>query len=329
MDVLQYLKKKKNVSFLFSREREKKAAQQSTTDGKKDASDNKSSAGGEFGDKRRKEEGSGKKPPPKTMNAGGDVKGARPPSTAAPTRSPTLTHRQHMAHLHRQREIRENYEKRGKGSERFAFSPVPVREKETPPSIKNRADVVLRLEQDPSAPKRYRQLPNPSAWSYLTRILEESKLHKEASLLLSRQMMPNMIPDSLLNPHKHKRDKAQEEDREKTREESGSQHPATQQGQGQSSCGQNPRPATEEPSKSSENQPKKEPEIRYQIRTVRLSNFDRRDPKMGVFLQSADATPADIFLNESLPPKIPLWTPCSWLPWPWFSREKSLIFKVS
>jgi hypothetical protein len=28
-------------------------------------------------------------------------------------------------------------------------------------------------------------------------------------------------------------------------------------------------------------------------------------------------------------PKTPLRTPCSWPPWPWFSREKSLkIFKV-
>jgi hypothetical protein len=34
--------------------------------------------------------------------------------------------------------------------------------------------------------------------------------------------------------------------------------------------------------------------------------------------------PADIFLNESLPPKTPLRTPYSWPPWPWFSREKSL-----
>jgi hypothetical protein len=35
-------------------------------------------------------------------------------------------------------------------------------------------------------------------------------------------------------------------------------------------------------------------------------------------------------LNESLPPKTPLRTPCSWPPWSWFSREKSLkIFKVS
>jgi hypothetical protein len=40
--------------------------------------------------------------------------------------------------------------------------------------------------------------------------------------------------------------------------------------------------------------------------------------------------PAVIFLNESLRPKTPLWTPCSWPPWPWFSREKWLkIFKVS
>ncbi len=39
--------------------------------------------------------------------------------------------------------------------------------------------------------------------------------------------------------------------------------------------------------------------------------------------------PADIFLNESLLPKAPLWTPCSWPPWPWFSGEKPLkIFKV-
>ncbi len=39
--------------------------------------------------------------------------------------------------------------------------------------------------------------------------------------------------------------------------------------------------------------------------------------------------PADILLNESLPPKTPLRTPCSWPPWPWFSREKWLnIFKV-
>jgi hypothetical protein len=66
------------------------------------------------------------------------------------------------------------------------------------------------------------------------------------------------------------------------------------------------------------------------LSTVRWSNFDRLDPKMGVFLQSTEATPADMFLNESLPPETPLRTPCSWPPWPWFSREKSLkIFKVS
>ncbi len=38
---------------------------------------------------------------------------------------------------------------------------------------------------------------------------------------------------------------------------------------------------------------------------------------------------ADIFPNESLPPKPPLWTPCPWPPWPRFSCEKSLkIFEV-
>ncbi len=36
--------------------------------------------------------------------------------------------------------------------------------------------------------------------------------------------------------------------------------------------------------------------------------------------------PADIFLNESLRPKTPLRTPCSWPPWPWFSREKIIDF---
>jgi hypothetical protein len=51
---------------------------------------------------------------------------------------------------------------------------------------------------------------------------------------------------------------------------------------------------------------------------------------MGVFLQSTEATPADIFLNESLPPKTPLRTPCSCSPWPWFSREIWMkIFKIS
>jgi hypothetical protein len=45
--------------------------------------------------------------------------------------------------------------------------------------------------------------------------------------------------------------------------------------------------------------------------TVRWSNFDPRDPKMGVFLQSTEVKPpADIFLNESLPLKTPLRTPC-------------------
>ncbi len=33
--------------------------------------------------------------------------------------------------------------------------------------------------------------------------------------------------------------------------------------------------------------------------------------------------PADIFFNESLPPKTPLRTPCSWLPWPSVSRKNS------
>jgi hypothetical protein len=37
-----------------------------------------------------------------------------------------------------------------------------------------------------------------------------------------------------------------------------------------------------------------------------------------------------MFLKESLPPKTPLLTPCSWPPWPLSSREKSLkIFNVS
>jgi hypothetical protein len=37
-----------------------------------------------------------------------------------------------------------------------------------------------------------------------------------------------------------------------------------------------------------------------------------------------------MFLNESLTPKTPLRTPCSWPPWAWFAREKSLkILKVS
>ncbi len=64
--------------------------------------------------------------------------------------------------------------------------------------------------------------------------------------------------------------------------------------------------------------------------TVRWSNFDRWDPKMGVFWLSTEATPANIFLNERLPLKTPTRTPCSWPPWPWFTLEKSFkIFKVS
>jgi hypothetical protein len=39
--------------------------------------------------------------------------------------------------------------------------------------------------------------------------------------------------------------------------------------------------------------------------TVRWSNFDRRDPKMGVFLGSTEATTCGHLLNESLPPKTP------------------------
>jgi hypothetical protein len=63
--------------------------------------------------------------------------------------------------------------------------------------------------------------------------------------------------------------------------------------------------------------------------TVRWSNFDRQNPKMGFSCKVQRRLPADIFLNESLPLKTPLRTPCSWPPWPWFSREKSLkIFKV-
>jgi hypothetical protein len=51
--------------------------------------------------------------------------------------------------------------------------------------------------------------------------------------------------------------------------------------------------------------------------------------KTGVFLQSTEATPCGHVLNETLPPKTPLRTPCSWPPWLWFSREKSLkIFKA-
>jgi hypothetical protein len=63
--------------------------------------------------------------------------------------------------------------------------------------------------------------------------------------------------------------------------------------------------------------------------TVRWSNFDPRDPKMGVFLQSAEATPCGHLLKWRLTPRKP---PCghhSWPPWPWFSCEKPVkIFKV-
>jgi hypothetical protein len=51
--------------------------------------------------------------------------------------------------------------------------------------------------------------------------------------------------------------------------------------------------------------------------------------KWGISCEVQRRPPADIVLNESLPPKTPLRTPFSWPPWPWFSREKSLkIFKV-
>ncbi len=67
----------------------------------------------------------------------------------------------------------------------------------------------------------------------------------------------------------------------------------------------------------------------YPSYTVRWSNFERQDPKIGVFLQSTDATPCGYNLKWKLTPENPLRTPCSWQPWPWFSREKSLkIFKL-
>jgi hypothetical protein len=51
---------------------------------------------------------------------------------------------------------------------------------------------------------------------------------------------------------------------------------------------------------------------------------------MGVFWKSTEATPCGHVLKQKLTPENPLQTPCSWPPWPWFSREKSLkIFKVS
>jgi hypothetical protein len=65
------------------------------------------------------------------------------------------------------------------------------------------------------------------------------------------------------------------------------------------------------------------------MRTVMWSNVDRRDQKMGVFLQSTEATPCCGHLKWKLTSENPLRTPCSWPPWPWFPREKSLnIFKV-
>ncbi len=69
---------------------------------------------------------------------------------------------------------------------------------------------------------------------------------------------------------------------------------------------------------------------RNALRTVRWSNFDHLDPKMGVFLQSTVATPCGHVFIWKLTPENPLRTPRSWPPWSWFSREKSLkIFKVS
>ncbi len=54
-----------------------------------------------------------------------------------------------------------------------------------------------------------------------------------------------------------------------------------------------------------------------------------RAQKWGFSCKVQRRPPADIFLDESLPPKTPLRTPDSWPPWPWFSREKLLkIFKV-
>jgi hypothetical protein len=52
--------------------------------------------------------------------------------------------------------------------------------------------------------------------------------------------------------------------------------------------------------------------------TVRWSNFERRDPKTGVFLKSTEATPCGYFFEWKLTPENTLWTPCPWPPWPWF-----------
>ncbi len=64
--------------------------------------------------------------------------------------------------------------------------------------------------------------------------------------------------------------------------------------------------------------------------TVRLSNFDLWHPKMGVFLQGTEATPCGHPLKWKHTPENSQQRPaCSWPPWPWFSREKSLkVFKV-
>ncbi len=64
--------------------------------------------------------------------------------------------------------------------------------------------------------------------------------------------------------------------------------------------------------------------------TVTWSYFDRRNTKMGVFLKSTETTPCRHLLKWKFTPRNPMRTPCSWPPWPWFFREKSLkIFKVS
>ncbi len=58
--------------------------------------------------------------------------------------------------------------------------------------------------------------------------------------------------------------------------------------------------------------------------TFRWSNCECWDPKVGGFLKSTQATSCGHFLNWKLTPENPLWTPCPWPPWPWFSCEKSL-----
>jgi hypothetical protein len=65
------------------------------------------------------------------------------------------------------------------------------------------------------------------------------------------------------------------------------------------------------------------------ISTIRWSNFKHRGPKVGVFLKSIQATPCGHYSKWKLTPENLLWTSCPWLPWPWFSCEKSLkILKV-